>query len=427
MTILSPGGLIYSDTMQPVSPRALLLIAAAALLVRVGYVLSGPGSPVTGDSAGYHSYAVHLLDSGVYVNDEGERASRPPGYPLFLAGVYAVFGSSTAAAVAIQCLLGALTCVLIALLAGGILQPPWPLACGWAAVLYFGLFSPPAFLLTECLFSFLLALAFVALHRGSWPGGRRAFVFGASLAAAFLVRPEVLLFAVFAVVLLPFFGKGFGRREALTAALGFALLAGPWVVRNYAVFGRFVPSSTRGGVSLYAGLQMPLERSGFPVEAFHVPAKDIPELDQDADYSQAFRRLRASLGWGPVIRAYAFNLLTHLYPFLPGYDFTFVFLTPLWCYGLWLARVRGELRPAALFVLLSIALYTLFGGPASRYRQGYAPLLVLLAGAGAAELWARGRSARLWLAGWGGSNILLWMSAGWIREGALWVKRSFFG
>ena len=407
--------------------RALLLVGAAALLVRVGYVLSGPGSPVVGDTPGYHSYAVHLLDSGSYVNDEGERASRPPGYPLFLAAVYSVFGRSPAAVVAIQCLLGALTCVLTALLAGGVLKPPWPLACGLAAAGYFGLFSPPAFLLTECLYSFLLALAFFALHHGVWPADRRAFLFGLALAAAFLVRPEVLVFAVLAAALLPLLAKGFGRREAAAAALGFALFSGPWAARNYLVFHRLVPSSSRGGISLYAGLQMPLERSGVPVEAFPAPARDKPELEQDADYSRGFRRLWGSLGYGLILRAYAFNLLAHLYPFLPGYDLTFMLLLPLWLYGLLLVRARGELRAAALFVLLSIALYTLFGGPASRYRQGYAPLLVVLAGAGAAELWAKGRAARLGLAGWGGLNVCIWLFSDSLRIGALAAKRAFFG
>ncbi|HAH05031.1 MAG TPA: hypothetical protein DCM05_00675 [Elusimicrobia bacterium] len=402
------------------SPKALLLVAAAALLIRLGYLLSGPGSPVVGDSLGYHSYAVHLLDSGTYVNDEGERASRPPGYPVFLAGVYAVLGRAPAAVVAVQAALGAAACLLVALIAASVLAPPWPLLCGLAAAAYYGLFAPPAFLLAECLFSSLLALSFLALHR------KRAFLFGLALAAVFLVRPEVLLFAGLAILVLPFLPGGGGRKGAAAAALGFVLLTAPWVVRNYAVFHRLVPSSSRGGISLYAGLQMPLERSGVPVEAFHMPAEGLSELEQDADYSRAFRALWGSLGWGLRLRAYAFNLLSHLYPFLPGYDLTFMLLLPLWLYGLWLARSRGELRAAALFVLLSIVLYTVFGGPASRYRQGYAPLLVVLAGAGAAELWTRGKTARLGLAGWGGLNLLVWLFSDSLRTAALAAKRAFF-
>ena len=110
--------------------------------------------------------------------------------------------------------LGAAACLLVALIAASVLAPPWPLLCGLAAAAYYGLFAPPAFLLAECLFSSLLALSFLALHR------KRAFLFGMALAAVFLVRPEVLLFAGLAILVLPFLPGGGGRKGAAAAALG---------------------------------------------------------------------------------------------------------------------------------------------------------------------------------------------------------------
>ena len=79
------GGAEASAGRRRLLPAAVFI---AALAVRLLYAFTWGGEHhrnVAGDAAEYQTYAVNLLDRGVYENALGERASRMPGYPL-LAG-----------------------------------------------------------------------------------------------------------------------------------------------------------------------------------------------------------------------------------------------------------------------------------------------------------------------------------------------------
>ncbi len=410
--------------------RAAWAVFGLALALRGLYAWrSGLPLPIVGDALEYHDYAKNLVELGRYLGPYGDSATRMPGYPLFLALLRLVFGGWVGAWIAAQCVLGAATCALTYRLALRLLPDPWPGVAGAMAACYFGMIEPSAYLLSECLYSFLLVLSLWALYEQSWTPGRRALAFGGLSGALYLVRPEPLPYILATCAALPALFPGFRRREALLGLAAVALTTGLWVGRNLATFGRFMPASSVGKSVGYLSLFLPAEQFGWTPEGRQSAPVGSTELERDAFYAEKWRELRARLTPVQIVRAYAFNLLSILYPFLPAYDWTYVFALPFAALGLFAASRRRELMPVAGAALCSISVFIFFGGPASRYRQGIAPCLVLLAAAGMAELWrragpSRARSlTRAWLA----VNAGIWLFSDQARWAALRLKEVITG
>jgi 4-amino-4-deoxy-L-arabinose transferase-like glycosyltransferase len=261
------------------------------------------------DSELYWLLGERLAAGGPYT--DGKRwILRTPGYPAFLAVCIKVFGSSAGAARQVQAALGALSCLLIGLLAGLLFDrrtarlAAWFAACDPFAVLL------SVVILSEAVFVPLLALHLVllallgrwldarpgpspfraALDAGDWwsaaprrrlvPPEERSGVeqscdrnsgrarkllllgllIGLVGAGAALVRPSWLLatplFAVAAVAFARRAGSIGKLQLAVAAAVLLGLVAGmsPWWVRNWSLTGRFVPTTLWVGASLYDGL-----------------------------------------------------------------------------------------------------------------------------------------------------------------------------
>ncbi|MDD5302752.1 MAG: hypothetical protein PHS14_06535 [Elusimicrobia bacterium] len=403
-------------------PGALFL---SAFLLRAWYWARHPvAAPLVGDALEYDAFARSLVEAGRYLGPHGEAATRMPGYPLFSAGVRLLTGGSLDALILIQCALGALACVLLVDLARRVVPEGWALACGWAAACYMDLIMPSAYPASEALFSFFLVLSVWALYRPGWKPLNRALAFGALSGCLYLIRPEPLPYIVTTIALMPYLWAKFGRKEALSALAVFALVAGLWVGRNFAQFGRIVPASTVGQSVKYLGLFLPAEAQGLAPEGRHSAPEALGELEREADMARAYRELAARLSWTQIVRSYLFNLASILYPFLPDYDWTYVALFPFFLLGLRESVRRKELWPIAAAVLCSFGVFTFFGGPVSRYRQGISPFIVLLAAAGmaAAEKAAGRRRFRAWTGGWVAANLAVWLFSAQTRELALRVK-----
>ena len=405
---------------------AALAVAAAAFVLRAGYLLhAAPPAPLAGDAAEYRAYADSLVTRGVFEGFRGDRATRMPGYPVFLAALDLAAGPSTRVVQWAQCLLGALTCACIYLWALALLRPRWALACGLAAAGYYDLIAPSSWVLTETLYSFLLAASLCILYLDQLPPRRRALLGGLGLGLTYLVRPEVLPFATLILAAGPFVLRGFTRRGAVLALAAFAAAVSLWVGRNALVFRRFIPVSTIGKYSLYLGLRLPLDHQSLDLGPRHVAPTAMSELERETDYQRAYEVLRPRVPWPNRLKAYAFSLLTVYYPFLPIYDWTYALLVPFWLFGLWLARDRRELWPPAAIVCGLSAVFAVLAGPVSRYRFGFSPCLLVLAGAGAQEFYDRTPGSRRFLwgtAAWTAANLAAWAASAGLRETALLLK-----
>ena len=255
------------------------------------------------------------------------------------------------------------------------------------------------------------------MFKSDWTPGRRASSFGLSSGYLYLIRPEPLPYILATSLLLPHLFSRFGRRETVKALAAAALVAGLWVGRNAAIFHRLMPASSVGKSVGYLSLYLPAQKLGLAPEDRHAPPEGMSELEREKDFAQAYRELAHRLSWSQLIRCYVVNIATILYPFLPEYDWTYVVLIPFWLIGFVLAVKRREYWPMAGSVICSLGVFTFFGGPASRYRQGIAPFLILLAAAGARFVSERAGASkfRRWSGAWLGLNLLIWIGQSQFR------------
>jgi hypothetical protein len=202
-----------------------------------------------------------------------------PGHPVFVAGVFAIFGDRNYLAVrGIQLLLGLGTVLLGWLIAKRFLEGGWLALAGiFFALDPFEIYyeAVPA---TQALFSLTLLLAIhLSLDlmgrlsaKGPLPA-RMAALCGVSWAAAFYVRPAALPLMAWMLLLLPFSAwlsrregirgipspgrsrsfSGRGLAAAMLVGGTFMLLLLPWGIRNMGICGEFRIMPAQGGVNLW--------------------------------------------------------------------------------------------------------------------------------------------------------------------------------
>jgi hypothetical protein len=242
--------------------------ALAGLILRIFFVLKFPVTE-SGDAPFYIELAWNWLKKGVYgfpVNGQLTPVDmRVPGYPAFLAAIFAVAGQSPRAVMLAQVVVDLAGCFLIALIAAQ-LAPPETRRRAFIAGLWLAALCPftanySAVVLTETLVTFLTALAIVVLLESDLgprtgagastePTMSRFFAnrfftdpwFLAGIVVGFgtLVRPEtpLLLIAAGLVLMWRSWRAGDWRRLVRAAALmGFGVLLPlvPWAARNWVV------------------------------------------------------------------------------------------------------------------------------------------------------------------------------------------------
>jgi 4-amino-4-deoxy-L-arabinose transferase-like glycosyltransferase len=209
-----------------------------ALSVRLAFIFTMQNGFYFGDSVKYSAAAVNLLTNGKF----GEKYTRPPVYPVFLAGVYAVFGEKILAVRIVESVLGAGLAVLIAVLAAriggaqvgalaGLLWSVYPIAVFIAGLVY------PETVVTVLLVCGVLCMVTTANHE---LGPRRIFIGGVLFGLAALTKPVVL--ATIAVTILWIVYWRPAQRFSLVAVFlfGAAIPLAPWTARNFSVHGGLV-------------------------------------------------------------------------------------------------------------------------------------------------------------------------------------------
>ena len=274
-----------------------MLVFAVALLVRFLFLAQFPylyglgldqdPAGLPGDTqSGYDAIAQSILRGDGYRDISGvARNRRLPGYPLFLAVVYSVFGRNFVAVKIVQCLLDALTACMTAMIAwkaserrtiallGGLLWSVYP----------FGVIMS-ATMTSETLFAFFLVLAiWMSLEWVDSPGPWRGAGVGLTLALAALTRPNgVVLLALPLVLLLvrlwvlrwPHQRAGVGLGSAVVMVGCMGMLVGAWLSWNQFSLGRFsYIDSEYSGWAFFCGASPMLVRT--PVSERVAVAKDL--------------------------------------------------------------------------------------------------------------------------------------------------------
>lgn len=445
-------------------PRYVIVLAivlVAALDLRLQSVLhTEMRSPARADAREYVLYAYNLKNFGVYSQTEtlqGEPqlppvpdAKRTPLYPLFLVPFLdkpITFQNIESITIA-QAIISTVTVLIVFLLSRTILPVPFALGAAALTALSPHLVTMNVYLLSETLFCFFLVTAIYLTIAGLKRENTTLIALaGATLAAASLTHPVATYFVLPLIVfLLVARGWRSARRPVALMLLGFCLVYGPWVARN------FVTLESGGDNNLmrivlrtgaYPDLMYNGDRNSFPFPYkadpnFKETSKDIPSVLAEVTRSfreEPIKQLRWYVVGKPLMLyswdmmegqtidqrgdVFTYTVISSPYFYLPHFRLThafmrithllFVSLMLVGICAIWLPAIRSYVPDSGVFALRIVSLLLLYhlaimviGVPISRYSIPMRPFMyviamvpLLIAGE---RLWARHKARRAALA-----------------------------
>jgi 4-amino-4-deoxy-L-arabinose transferase-like glycosyltransferase len=229
----------------------LFLLLAIAFILRLTWVMKVHTMPVY-DFYKYHLGALSMAEGHGYQLFGKPTAFEPIGYPMFLAILYKLIAPRIIVPKLFNIIMSLGMIILIYLIA----KKLWNKEVGIFSALLLAL-SPRnivynSVLSTEIFFTFLLlSIFYLYLYH---PKKTWALVLsGVIVGILTLTKPFMLLFPAVLFCLYWLESQGFIKAIKKTAivALFMVLTIAPWTIRNYVVFGEFIPISTNGGITLY--------------------------------------------------------------------------------------------------------------------------------------------------------------------------------
>lgn len=204
---------------------------------------------------------------------------RTPGFPILMAVVYKFFGPSEAAVRGVNLVLDSLSALFVFFLAIELFRTAIAVIAGLLAALSPQLAYYSSIPLADpvAVGPILLALYFF-IRAWKRPRLRTVAVAGALIGVSCWLRANALLLAPFLALLIPLLFER-GRRLSLAAALvgATAIVIAPITIRNYLVFGRFIPLSLSTGLTLVEGIGV-YDKEG----RFGLPANDYELVKWEA-------------------------------------------------------------------------------------------------------------------------------------------------
>lgn len=249
------------------------VLLTVGIIIRVLLIGWFAGQPLqVGDEKEYNAIALNLATRGEFATAPGDLTSiRPPLYPAMVAGVYRLFGLENYTAVRIVNVgLGLLTTFLIWRLACAMYGPRVGIGAASVACFYPSLLAAENLLLTEALFTCLMAASCWLLQRYLASGSLGYLSgFGFTLGLATLTRsvlwvfpPFLLLYLVFAARTPALSGAATATRLvawsrrlrwAIVPLVVFGLVIAPWSIRNTRLQKTFTTIDDMGGRNFMMG------------------------------------------------------------------------------------------------------------------------------------------------------------------------------
>ena len=417
-----PGFLLtrYHPRVTPFARRlaGVFVLALALRSLHTAAIGRAPFSRLlVGDGLGYDRWAASIA-AGDWIGKE--TFYQAPLYPYALATLYATAGRDPMTIRWVQAVLGALACVLLTLAGRRWLSERAGLAAGVLLALY-----PPAIffdgLVQKASLDNLLMCALLAVLGAYAASGRDRLLTaaGAVLGLFALTRENALVFLVILVAWLPFHlaGRPVGDRAKAIALLaaGVAVVLVPVGLRNKAVGGDFLITTSQAGPNFYignhegaTGRYLPLrpDRETYAVE--RIDATELAEASAGRRltpgevssywWTRSFEWIRAHPGaWVGLLAKKA--LVTWNRAELPDseslevyadYSPVLAMLAAVFGFGVLVALAAPGMalswsaspRPVLLYLMLfgfsaAVAVFYVF----ARYRFPMVPILALFAGA----------------------------------------------
>jgi hypothetical protein len=393
-----------------------IALAMLAFLVRLAAVLvlrdihEGPSGAPSNDDVQFYRLGQSVAAGEGYCMVPGKPTSfRAPGFPFLLAAVFVTVGDHPPIIYGLNCLLGALSCILAYGMGRELLNEGLARLAGVLGCLYLGHIYFATQYISENLFVPCLAVAVWALIR-YLKGGPIILAAGAGLLLGYgtLTRPMAVLLLALVPLLLAIHDWRGGRwliSCTLYAATFLAVLL-PWTYRNYEAHGQFVLVATNGGSTFYGAnnerVATETRNLGYWIATNHLPHRDLIDAQPD-EFSHDKMEWKLGKDWvqenpgkAALLEVFKFLRLWWLPDFAGGtvqYVLRIVLYAPyfgLFLAGAWrVGRSRDfwslpwlAVHVAMLATVLTALIF--FGDP--RFRDANMPLLMLYAALGWAAL-----------------------------------------
>jgi len=266
--------------MEKLSQRKIFLILFfGSLLLRIIFVLTLKSHFYFDDEFEYVRVAENFLAGRGLMAGEGIKGFRPPLYPLILSLFYYLKLNLVAIRI-IQCIISAFTVWLIYLTGKKMFSEKVGLWSGIIASVYPFFIFYNGFILTETLFIFLTVAAIyylISLTEKNISSVKAGIMLG----LAGLCRPIMQMYLPISFLhVISTAGKLREKvKRIFLITIFFTITISPWVIRNYAVFNKFVPGTTMGGWVFWEGNNPRSE--GGPCRYFPEGIGEVEEIERD--------------------------------------------------------------------------------------------------------------------------------------------------
>ncbi len=279
------------------------MLSVSALIRFYTVFKYGSSLTLASDDLNYIKSAAVLLEEGRLVFHQYNEPTVfiMPGYPFFLGGIFALFGTGLEGMQAVR-LIQVILQVFSLYFIYRIAAYTFNMTAGIISLLLLAFYMPsitaPGFLLTESVFTFFLVLiVYVSLLYIDKPGLKKLMAIGFLTAAATLIRPTMLLYP-FLFILYVIFRKGFDiKRIIKAAAVIFSVVIVfmvPWWVRNFNEYNRFIPLSAAGGNPMLQGTYINYEQTKDNTVYYKLGETALET--NDIEMAVAFERIKKGFG-----------------------------------------------------------------------------------------------------------------------------------
>lgn len=283
----------------------------------ISYIIPPDHELEFGDSDAYNKLAYSLITRGDFYNPANQiSAWVTPGYPLFLAGIYIIFGYSFLAVIIVQTLLLTSSFILIFSLSRRLYNQT--VAYIVLAILLLSLrlivYVPQVY--TEILFIFFISVilfSYFKLIGNDKYSYAWSILTGFAMGFGFLVRPVIMPVLIIIPIFLLINHKSF--RYIVICSLVAILIISIWLYRNYKVFNRLL-ISTNSEMTLTPGF-INIDQFNFfePYSLVPFAEKNLPP--DDPEFINKINVFKSQLPGDivniPYPQGYIFEPISHIF------------------------------------------------------------------------------------------------------------------